>query len=68
MEFLSKAHFVEEIGTDNFFAEKKDAISAIYARLDQDKCAHCSARIFYECNLGQSSSDDAQASTTGMPA
>jgi SulP family sulfate permease len=68
MEFLTKAHFVEEIGADNFFADKKDAIAAIYTRLDQDKCAHCSARIFYECNLGQTSSDDAQAPTTGMSA
>ncbi|MEJ2362275.1 MAG: SulP family inorganic anion transporter [Gammaproteobacteria bacterium] len=49
MEFLKKAHIIDEIGPENFFAETKDAIAAIYARLDQDRCATCSARIFSEC-------------------
>lgn len=53
MEFLTNSHIVDEIGKDNFFAEKKDAIAAIYARLDPDRCATCTAKIFSECHTKQ---------------
>ena len=52
-EFLNKAHFVEEIGTENIFAEKKDAIAAIYTKLNAETCSQCTARVFHECNLEQ---------------
>lgn len=52
-EFLDKAHFVEEIGAENIFAEKKDAIEAIYIRLNAETCAQCSTRVFHECKLEQ---------------
>lgn len=68
MEFLSKAHFIKGIGADNFFVEKQGTIAAIFAKLDQDKCAHCKAHIFYECNLAQLTQSDARTQTTGMPA
>ena len=48
-EFMEKAHFVDEIGEDNFFEIKEDAINNIYDRLDRDKCAKCQALIFREC-------------------
>ena len=48
-EFMEKAHFVDEIGEDNFFEIKEDAINKIYDRLDRDKCTKCQALIFREC-------------------
>lgn len=65
MEFLNKAHFIKEIDANNFFAEKQ---GSIYSMLDQDKCAHRFAHIFYECNLRQPTHSDARTQTTGMPA
>ncbi len=38
-----------EIGTDNIFETKPEAIAEIYQRLDRSICAHCTARIFLEC-------------------
>ena len=49
LEFMEKVHFVDEIGKDNFFEIKEDAIKKIYERLDRDKCAKCQALIFREC-------------------
>ncbi len=46
---MEKAHFIDEIGEDNFFEVKEGAINKIYDRLDQDKCAKCQALIFREC-------------------
>jgi len=68
MEFMNKSHFIDEIGAENFFAEKKDAIAAIYARLDQDKCARCKARIFYECQQDQSLPAPDQTKVAGTSA
>ena len=67
-EFLDKAHFTEEIGAENFFAEKKDAIAAIFAKLDAEKCARCSARIFHECKLIQPQIDEAKQQAAGTSA
>ena len=68
MEFLNKSHIIDEIGAENFFTEKKDAIAAIYAKLDRDKCASCRARIFYECQQDQSLPAPDQAKSAGMSA
>jgi SulP family sulfate permease len=48
-EVLERGGFLEFIGRDNVFATKADAIRAIYARLEADKCRVCTARIFEEC-------------------
>ena len=34
-------------------AEKKDAIAAIYTKLNAETCSQCTARVFHECNLEQ---------------
>ncbi len=41
--------YLLDIGIENVFVSKKEAISEIYTRLDRDICKCCSARIFLEC-------------------
>ena len=67
-EALSNAHAIEEIGPENFFADKKEAIAAIYARLDTETCARCTARVFFECNLGQTKASESEAQASGVSA
>jgi len=67
-EFLEKSHLIEDIGAENFFTEKKDAIATIYSKLDADTCARCTARVFHECKLGQSQLATTEPRTTGVSA
>lgn len=46
---FKRAGFIDDIGRDNIFAGKTDAIAHITARLDHRICAHCDKRIFREC-------------------
>jgi SulP family sulfate permease len=46
---LRNGHFLEAIGEENVFRGKRDAMAAIFNRLDRDVCARCRARIFREC-------------------
>lgn len=48
-EYISKNCFVAKVGNKQFFDSKKDAIKAIYKKLDEDKCANCETRVFSEC-------------------
>lgn len=41
--------FRSEFPHDTIFATKREAIAAIYARVDRSLCATCRARIFEEC-------------------
>lgn len=41
--------FVEQLGTDHLFNDKRSAIAAIVPRLDGSVCAGCRARVFEEC-------------------
>lgn len=41
--------YLLEIGTDNIFESKEEAIAEIYQHLDHTICARCTARIFIEC-------------------
>jgi SulP family sulfate permease len=67
-ESLEKAHVIDEIGRENFFEEKKDAIAAIYSRLDAQTCATCTARVFFECNLDSSNNIEQSAKASGTTA
>jgi SulP family sulfate permease len=46
---FNRGGYRDEIGDDNIFDGKEDAIPAIFARLDKDICATCDHRIFTEC-------------------
>ena len=49
LEFMEKVHFVDDIGRENFFELKEQAIHMIFDRLDRSKCEKCRALIFSEC-------------------
>jgi len=49
LEFMEKVHFVDDIGRENFFELKEQAIHMIFDRLDRSKCEKCQALIFNEC-------------------
>ncbi len=48
-QVLRRGHFLDRIGEQNVFRSKRDAIAAIFDRLDRDVCARCRARVFTEC-------------------
>ncbi|MBM9615609.1 SulP family inorganic anion transporter [Desulfobulbus rhabdoformis] len=43
------AQYFLEIGAENIFETKPEAIAEIYPRLDKTYCKNCKARIFLEC-------------------
>ena len=49
-EIAVKSHLIDKIGEDHFFLSKSKAVSSIYGRLEQSKCATCKFRIFDECH------------------
>jgi sulfate permease, SulP family len=46
---LRKGGYLDEIGEDNIFLNKTDAITHIFEKLDRDICQSCDKRIFREC-------------------
>lgn len=46
---LKRGEFATQIGAENIFATKGEAIAAIYGRLSAAHCAACTRRIFAEC-------------------
>lgn len=44
-----KSGFVQRLGEDHIFPDKRSAIAAIVPRLDRAVCARCTARVFAEC-------------------
>jgi len=47
--FLKRGGYLDVIGRENVFLNKKQAIPEIKRRLDQGRCETCSRRIFAEC-------------------
>lgn len=48
-DLLRSGGFLGDIGPENVFRDKRQAIPAIFERLDPAICARCRARIFEEC-------------------
>ncbi|MCD6543728.1 MAG: SulP family inorganic anion transporter [Flavobacteriaceae bacterium] len=49
-QILTKGGFRDEIGLENFFDDKFEAIQTVYKKLDKDVCSKCTTQIFNECN------------------
>ena len=49
MAILRRGGYHDEIGEENFFASKAEAIADVFERLDRDVCLRCDVRIFNEC-------------------
>jgi len=47
--FLKQGGYLDAIGRENVFLNKKQAVPAIKARLDAERCENCQLRIFAEC-------------------
>lgn len=47
--FLKRGGFLDDIGEENVFRNKHEAISTIFSRLNRDICMRCDKRIFNEC-------------------
>jgi SulP family sulfate permease len=49
-EMLKRSGQVDSVGEEQIFRHKGDAIKAIYARMDNEICRTCTARVFRECH------------------
>ena len=49
-EMMKRSGQVDTVGEDHIFRHKGDAIKAIYARMDNEICRTCTARVFRECH------------------
>lgn len=49
--FLERGGFLEELGRENVFDSKYDALARIFEHLDRDTCGSCQNRVFMECHI-----------------
>jgi SulP family sulfate permease len=49
LDLLTRGDYLHEIGAENVFTSKTDALTALYRRLDGAICQRCTRRIFREC-------------------
>lgn len=49
MAMWQKSGFVQRLGADHLFADKRSAIASIVPKLDATRCASCTQRVFEEC-------------------
>ena len=49
VDFWHRSGFISRLGNQHIFDSKRQALATIVARLDDDICARCTARIFDEC-------------------
>lgn len=45
----ARTRFLEELGKDHVFPDKRTAIGTIFQRLDRSICETCTVRLFWEC-------------------
>lgn len=48
-QMLERRGYMQQIGRENIFEGKSEAIGGVFARLDRSVCHSCRARIFREC-------------------
>ena len=49
LEVLRRGGYLKQIGEENIFRSKTEAVRSIVSRLDPQRCRYCKARIFNEC-------------------
>src|SRR5450755_1631417 len=49
LSLWQRVGFMSELGADHIFPAKRIAIATIFDRLDRGICAHCTIRVFEEC-------------------
>jgi len=49
LEVLRRGGYLKQIGEENVFRSKTEAVRSIVSRLDPQRCRYCKARIFNEC-------------------
>ena len=49
LSLWQRVGFMAELGSDHIFPAKRIAITTIFDRLDRSICAHCTIRVFEEC-------------------
>ena len=64
MALWGASGFVDKLGADHLFPDKRRAIAAIVPRLDGGICAACTARVFEECAMQPGG---AHAGTLALP-
>ncbi len=64
---LQRGGYIEAFGDENIFASKANAIPAIFERLDHERCAYYSARIFNECRRVEYKGDAPPAALKSAP-
>ena len=48
-EPLREGGYMDDIGEENLYESKGEAIAEVFKRLDRNICKRCSKRIFSEC-------------------
>jgi SulP family sulfate permease len=56
LDMLTKGRYIPDIGPNNIFVGKQDALRDIYPRLDEAICQNCQVRIFNECQAAATGS------------
>lgn len=49
MDILERGGYIEEIGRENIFSSKTDALRTLYRYFDYNECKTCGRRVFVEC-------------------
>ncbi len=49
LDLLGRGGYLDEIGRQNLFQSKTEAIRSIYRKLDYARCKSCDRRVFVEC-------------------
>ncbi len=59
LSLWQRVGFMTELGSDHVFPAKRIAIATIFDRLDRGICAHCTIRVYEECQTLPLPVDDA---------
>ncbi|MET0051945.1 MAG: SulP family inorganic anion transporter [Candidatus Thiodiazotropha sp.] len=59
--FLERGGYLDEIGADHVFESKGTGLKTVVGRMDESRCARCTARVFAECPATCTSEDVQEA-------